>query len=173
MSKTRINRRQFLETGSETVAGGVTASLVATLPNSAWAASLAAIDQPTADVLLRVCRVLYPHDDLSDDYYAVCVEGLDAKAAKDSELAKQLKSGVAGLNGSTGAKFLDMNEPDQVQVLTELEGTPFFRAVRGHMVVALYNDRKVWSHFGYEGPSFPFGGYLDRGFNDIDWLPEA
>ena len=173
MSNSRINRRQFLETGSETVAGGVAASLVVTLPASAWATALTAIDRPTADVLLRVCRVLYPHDDFSDDYYAACVEGLDAKAAKDSELAKQLKNGVSKLGSVTAGKFLELHEADQVKALTELENTPFFQTVRGHMVVALYNDHKVWSHFGYEGPSFPFGGYLERGFDDIDWLPEA
>lgn len=173
MSRSRVNRRQFLETSSETVAGGVAASFVATLPTSAWAATLAAIDQQTADVLLRACRLLYPHDGLSDDYYAACVEGLDEKAGNDDALAAELKVGVAKLNGSAGPKFLEMNEADQVKALTEIEGTPFFQAMRGHMVVALYNDRKVWGHFGYEGPSFPFGGYLDRGFNDIDWLPKA
>jgi hypothetical protein len=25
---------------------------------------------------------------------------------------------------------------------------------------------------GYEGPSFDKGGYLNRGFNDLDWLPD-
>ncbi|MFP6681238.1 MAG: hypothetical protein VCB07_03470, partial [Gammaproteobacteria bacterium] len=159
--------------GSETVAGGVAASLIVTLPTPVWATALTAIDRSTADVLLRVCRVLYPHDDLSDDYYAACVEGLDAKAAKDNELAKLLKSGVSKLDSVTAGKFLALHEADQVEVLTKLEDTPFFQTVRGYMVVALYNDHRVWSHFGYEGPSFPFGGYLERGFNDIDWLPKA
>jgi hypothetical protein len=30
----------------------------------------------------------------------------------------------------------------------------------------------VWDLLGYEGPSFDKGGYLHRGFNDLDWLPE-
>ena len=25
---------------------------------------------------------------------------------------------------------------------------------------------------GYEGTSFDKGGYVNRGFNDLDWLPE-
>jgi len=28
----------------------------------------------------------------------------------------------------------------------------------------------VWPIFGYEGASFEYGGYIDRGFNDINWL---
>jgi hypothetical protein len=42
--------------------------------------------------------------------------------------------------------------------------------VRGHTVVGLYNIPEVWKYFGYQGPSFPHGGYLDRGFNDINWI---
>ena len=39
-------------------------------------------------------------------------------------------------------------------------------------VVALYDDREVWELLGYEGPSFDKGGYVDRGFDDLDWLPD-
>ena len=172
MSKYGVNRRRFLATGGETVAGGVAATVVASLPSSTWAATLGAIDQRTADVLLRMCRVLYPHDDLGDDYYAACVESLDAKAGKDPVLTKQLIDGVSALN-SSATKFIDLKEAEQVKALTGIEDTPFFQAVRGHMVTALYTDRKVWSELGYQGPSFRFGGYLDRGFDDIDWLPET
>jgi hypothetical protein len=173
MRKSGMSRREFLETGRETVAGGVAVSLAAALPNATWAAALSAVDQPTADVLLRMCRVLYPHDDLSDDYYAACVEALDQKGAKDPALAQLLSEGVSNLNALNGGSFLDLSEAQQVAALTSIESSSFFQSVRGHMVVALYNDRKVWSHFGYEGPSFPFGGYLERGFDDIDWLPQG
>ena len=39
-------------------------------------------------------------------------------------------------------------------------------------VVALYDDHEVWELLGYEGPSFDKGGYLHRGFDDLDWLPD-
>jgi hypothetical protein len=29
----------------------------------------------------------------------------------------------------------------------------------------------VWELVGYEGPSYDRGGYLHRGFDDLDWLP--
>ena len=38
-------------------------------------------------------------------------------------------------------------------------------------VVALYDDHEVWDLLGYEGSSFEKGGYLHRGFDDLDWLP--
>jgi hypothetical protein len=39
--------------------------------------------------------------------------------------------------------------------------------------VALYDSAEVWDLLGYEGPSFDKGGYLHRGFDDLDWLPRA
>jgi hypothetical protein len=36
-----------------------------------------------------------------------------------------------------------------------------------------YNDLSVTRRFGYQGPSYEEGGYLTRGFDDIDWLPAA
>ena len=39
-------------------------------------------------------------------------------------------------------------------------------------MTTLYNDPQVWEKLGYEGPSAEQGGYLSRGFDDIDWLPK-
>jgi len=36
----------------------------------------------------------------------------------------------------------------------------------------LYDDVEVWQAFGYEGASAHLGGYVNRGFNDLDWLPD-
>ncbi|TIM17407.1 MAG: gluconate 2-dehydrogenase subunit 3 family protein, partial [Mesorhizobium sp.] len=50
------------------------------------------------------------------------------------------------------------------------EATPFFQAIRGGLVVSLYNQKEVWPIFGYEGESYSKGGYIARGFDDIEWL---
>jgi len=44
--------------------------------------------------------------------------------------------------------------------------------VRSTAVVEVYSDQRTWQLVGYEGSSFDKGGYLDRGFNDLDWLPD-
>ena len=48
--------------------------------------------------------------------------------------------------------------------------TPFFQTVRSGLVTGLYNNKALWPLFGYEGSSWQKGGYVDRGFADIDWL---
>ncbi len=49
----------------------------------------------------------------------------------------------------------------------------FSRRLRGDLIVSLYNNKEVWPKFGYEGSSAEHGGYINRGFADIDWLPKA
>jgi hypothetical protein len=55
-------------------------------------------------------------------------------------------------------------------VLRGIEGKPFFEAVRSDLVVSLYNQPDIWPIFGYEGESYSKGGYIRRGFDDIDWI---
>ena len=49
----------------------------------------------------------------------------------------------------------------------------FFKQMRGDLVVSLYNQKELWPKFGYEGSSAEHGGYIKRGFADIDWLPKV
>src|ERR1700732_2043427 len=35
------------------------------------------------------------------------------------------------------------------------------------------DQEALWPKFGYEGSSAEHGGYIKRGFNDIDWLPKV
>ena len=48
---------------------------------------------------------------------------------------------------------------------------PFFAAIQGQVLPRLYNHPVIWKNIGYPGSSVEYGGYKDRGFNDIDWLP--
>jgi hypothetical protein len=57
-------------------------------------------------------------------------------------------------------------------VLRGADGTPFLTAIVDSVVVTLYSDPEVWELLGYEGPSFDKGGYIHRGFDDLDWLPD-
>ena len=128
-----------------------------------------------AEVLLTMTRRLYPHDGLGDMFYAEVVEALDAKVKADPALAELIKNGVAALDKAKGVPFLELSEGYQTEVLEGLESDAFFQAVRGHTVVALYNNEVVWPEFGYQGSSWQDGGYLFRGFQDIGWTltPDA
>ena len=44
--------------------------------------------------------------------------------------------------------------------------------LRSKVIVTLYNNERVWEAFGYEGSSYEYGGYIERGFSDLGWLPD-
>ena len=57
-------------------------------------------------------------------------------------------------------------------MLNRRQDVACFQKVRGQCIVSIYNNPLAWRHFGYEGSSHEFGGYIDRGFDDLAWLPQ-
>ena len=177
MSKLILDRRAFLRSAGTTAAtvavlSGTTTILAA---NCAWAMELEVIPAREAEVLLTMTRRLYPHDAIGDIYYAEVVEALDGKAKADPALVEMIKNGVASLDQVKGIPFLELSAGYQTEALASIQSTPFFQTVRGHTVVALYNNENLWPQFGYQGSSYQDGGYLFRGFQDVGWTmtPDA
>ena len=175
MSKRILKRREFLQSlGTATAVVVAAASGAATIlaTNEAWAVELASLDAHQGEVLMRMTRQLYPHDMLGDVYYAEVVAAFDAKVKADPELAAAVKQGVADLDGTFGVPFMRLSPGLQIEALEKMRTGKFFQALRGHTVVALYNNKNVWPNFGYQGSSAEEGGYLFRGFQDAGWTME-
>jgi len=174
-----VHRRVFLRGAATTPAAAAIAAAGLTIgPDAAWAADLKAVKPATMTVLARAARDIYPHDQLADRYYIAAVLPYDDQAAKDAALKALLEEGVAQLDAESrkrfGRDYIRLGSEEQrVQVLQAVEKSAFFQKLRGDLIVTLYNQKEVWPKFGYEGSSFEHGGYINRGFDDIDWLPEA
>ena len=102
----------------------------------------------------------------------------DGKAAKDPAVKTLLEDGVRRLDQDArdrhNAAYAQVPwEADRVVLLQGIEQTDFFKKLRSDLVVSLYNQEELWPKFGYEGSSAEHGGYIKRGFNDIDWLPKV
>lgn len=171
MAKRILNRRDFMRSAASTAATVVVLSGTTTImaANGVWAMELEAIGQEEANVLLHVVRQLYPHDMLGDVYYAEVVEAFDTKVKKDPELAGVVKDGIAELDKVYGVPWMKLSPGYQTEALKKVEGGKFFQTLRGHTVVALYNNKNLWPNFGYQGSSSEHGGYLYRGFQDAGW----
>lgn len=174
MNNPTYTRRTTLKMGAITataayayVAAGIS------LSGKTWAMTVNTLDDNTANALLQISRSVYPHPMLDDLFYARCVESIDAKAGQDPALKAAITEGVATLTQQAGGDWASAPAEKQAALLQAVATEPFFQAVRGDMVVSLYDNPGLWPQFGYEGPSFPKGGYINRGFNDIDWLPET
>ena len=168
--RTGLTRRALL--GRAVAAGALTVTGVGFIaaPNAAWALEVSVITPAQMATLMQMARDIYPHDKVPDLNYAVAVKGYDADDKKD-----MVAAGIAELDAAAVAQghadYVSIGwEEDRVKVLQAIETTPFFQAIRGGLVTGLYNQKEVWPIFGYEGESFSKGGYIDRGFDDINWL---
>jgi hypothetical protein len=177
MDNLAMNRRRFLETTGQAAAGaaivaavGGTTLLMA--PDGAWAMSLETLSGQDGVTLLKALRVIYPHDSLGDEYYAVVVEALDQDAKGKADTAALLKDGIAGLDQAYPMPFVELSEGNQLLALEAIQDSAFFQTVRGKAITGFYNNPRVWQAFGYEGASFDEGGYILRGFQDLGWLPD-
>jgi hypothetical protein len=176
--RSKYSRRIFLQ-------GAVTAVPVVAVATSgglgiedAWAADATALAPSTLKTLVKVARDIYPHDFLGDSYYITAVKPWDGKAAKDPAIKTVLEDGVRRLDQDAQDRHKVAYaqvpwEADRVVLLQGVEQTDFFKKLRSDLVVSLYNQEELWPKFGYEGSSAEHGGYIKRGFNDVDWLPKV
>lgn len=169
-----LSRRAFLRRSSElTFAAAVTITSAGALLNSAeaWGMEVATLKPETMRTLILVARDIYPHDKIPDRFYAIAVKPVDAKS-KDEGYRLMIEGGIAGLDAAAGkGGYVNVPwEAQRVALLRGIEASPMFQTVRSGLVVSLYNQQEVWPIFGYEGESYSKGGYLHRGFDDIDWL---
>ena len=120
--------------------------------------------------LISIYRTMFPHTTVPDEFYEHVVRKLDDQAAQNQALSGFLSNGVEALNREAGSAWTDLSEEARLQALKLVEQTSFFQRVRSDFVLYFYSNPAIWPLFGYEGPSNDKGGYLHRGFNDIDWI---
>ena len=170
LKKQGLTRRALLSRAVAAGALAVTGAGFVAAPDAAWAVEVTAISEHEMATLLQMARDIYPHDRVGDRFYAIAVKGYDSQDSK-----AMVAEGVAALDAAAQAAGFDNYlaagwEDDRVTILRSVEDSAFFQTVRGGLVTGLYNQKEVWPIFGYEGESFSQGGYIDRGFDDIDWL---
>lgn len=172
-NKRSVSRRDVLKSGSALSVGAalIVSGGAVLAPDRAWGLETKALKPETMATLIEMARDIYPHDRLQDKYYAIAVKGHDEKAASDDAHKAFIEDGIASLDAKAGGSYRGLGwEKDRVAVLQQIEDTGFFQAIRGGLVVSLYNQKEIWPLFGYEGESYSQGGYLARGFDDIQWL---
>jgi hypothetical protein len=170
LSPQGLTRRQLLARATALGAAFVVGPSFLAARDAAWATELKALKPQTFATLVQMARDIYPHDRIADEFYVVAVKGYD-----NGDTAPMIEAGIAALDaaakGKGHASYVDTGwERDRVDILRAMEESPFFQKIRGGLVTGLYNQKAVWPLFGYEGESFSKGGYIARGFDDINWL---
>jgi hypothetical protein len=176
--RSKYSRRIFLQGAAAVAPVAAVATSAGLGIEDAWAADTTTLTPATLKTLVKVARDIYPHDMLVDSYYITAVKPWDGKAAKDPAVKALLEDGVRRLDQDAKDRHKVAYaqvpwEADRIVLLQGIEATDFFKTVRSDLVVSLYNQEELWPKFGYEGSSAEHGGYIKRGFNDIDWLPKV
>ena len=123
--------------------------------------------------LVRIIRVAFPHPGFPDGPYERTARKIADEAAGSTWFRIELTQGLSTISAAAdGRSFTDLSDDEAMKILRSIEETVFFGFIRRTTVLNLYDDPEVWEALGYEGSSFEHGGYINRGFNDLDWLPE-
>lgn len=162
MMDVKITRRAF----TALAAGGL---LVSALPGCGVDLGL---EKTEVRALLRIARLLFPHAHLSGDVYDEVLQPLQDSAVANNNFSKEIRLGLDELDKVIGGEWLTATEELQIDALKKIANGAFFGTVLNNVRPRLYQHVEVWNLIGYEGSSVEYGGYINRGFDDIDWLPE-
>jgi hypothetical protein len=166
-------RRRFLKIASAGSVAGAVGIPSLFVSNQARAVEL--LGAEAFATLTKMARDIFPHDRFDDTLYAKAVAIYGDQVKDDIALRTLLTEGVAAMDVASKTQFGHAytqleDEKSRLVILTAMEKTPFFAKLRGDLVVSLYNQPTVWGKLGYQGSSAELGGYLNRGFNDQNWM---
>ena len=169
-----MNRRKFLSSAGA-VALGASAVVISGGLFSLDSFAAQTIGADANITLLKCARDIYPHDTLEDKYYTQVMSPMASAAEKDSALMTLLSDGVKSLDDTSMALFnvkytKIKTEADRTVVLKKLEATPFFQKLKGALMMGIYNNEELWPRFGFGGSAWEKGGYINRGYDKIDWI---
>jgi hypothetical protein len=162
---TELSRRRFVI--AAVAFSGVAASPTVLRMSAAWAQS----GQTVSDAVIRMARLLIPHDSIPDDVYA---EVLDtALTVLAGNLGDMLTQAERALDEAANGDFMIADEDAQLAALQSVQDADFVGAILGALKLLFYGHPGTWGALDYEGSSWQQGGYLNRGAGEIDWLPEV
>jgi hypothetical protein len=165
-------RRDFLALSRQLLLGATAIALSPLNINAQTVAALnfQALDQESVGLLTQACRLLFPHDGLPQAVYLEAAREVDRRMKANPEFAAAATQAVAFLGSATPVPWQQATVAQQLAALTAGQDSAWFPPLRDAAMESLYRNPQVWQLVGYQGSSIEHGGYLQRGFDDIDWL---
>lgn len=163
--------RRFLLRSAMLVTAGLALPAVA-----AGAVAAAPLSDAQKTTLLRMARDVYPHEGFLDDApYQAVIDAILTESEANPQVAELLSRGLADLEQRARSihrrPYVQISRPEQREgVLRTIELTDFFQKIKGGLLMGLYNNKSLYPKFGYDGSSWETGGFIDKGFDKIDWF---
>lgn len=169
-----LSRRDFLALSQRAV---LSASVLSLYPFSLRASDLDTLklqflDSSDGLMLASVSRLLFPHHSLPDSVYLQVVQDIDKDMDANDDTRTLIAQASNSFNNKAGEAWLTLEMDKQIELLQSLQGSELFSYMHNRTIESLYRNPEVWKLLGYQGSSIEYGGYLHRGFDDIDWLED-
>jgi hypothetical protein len=127
--------------------------------------------KPETETLVQYAYFLVPVLDPGHERYRAVADKVSALASQVPPIAGLLAEGIEALNGSGAGQWLKLTPGQRSEIVQAQEGTPFFGFMRWNTSEIVMRDPQLWKVLGYQGSAIERGGYINGGFDDIDWLP--
>lgn len=147
------------------LASGVAAALGTALVPP-FAAALASDPASRTAALVALTRTLFPLAVFGDAHHTAAAARIADRCAADPALDAFVTQSLAALPDG----WMALDQAAREAMLRAQVDPAFIKLLRQTAVGALFGAPDTWSHFGYPGPSLPFGGYLDSKLVDLPWL---
>ncbi len=170
-----LTRRQLLAVAGATGAVATAPWLGARALSADYrAASFRFFTEAEGRTIERLVATLVPHS-WGGASWTATARHLDATVGSGAPATQKLYlEGIRGLDEaarrrSPGATFAELSAPARQEIVRSLEAAPFLQAVYADTIAYFYSLPDVWRQIGYPGPSAHHGGYLEAGFDRLDW----
>ncbi len=170
-----MSRRHFSQwLGKGVLACGATSVLgLSSLRALAWGAISDAPGNLEHDTLVQYAYVLLPLLEPAHARYRAVADKVSLLAGQVPDIGALVKGGIDALNSSGKDAWLNLPPEESVAIVSDQAGTPFFGFMHFNTAEIVMRDPALWATLGYQGSAIEHGGYLYRGFDDINWLPAA
>lgn len=139
-----------------------------------YSSSVMPLDERNMEVVLaELSYLLLPLLEPDSEVYRSVAHVLQQQMASSPAADKLLNEGVAALDHQANGRWLSLTRIQRKEMLESFVDEPFIGMVRWTTHEQVLRDRQVWEALGYQGSAIEKGGYLTRGFDDINWLPGA
>ncbi len=132
----------------------------------AFAQGGAQLDQGTRAAMVRMARLLYPHDAISDAVYTEVLDKALTAVATGPAFANALRAAEQALSAQASGNWTDLNEERQIAAMKAIEKTEVFVTIQMAVQTNLYNhpgspdgadDLVGWSPDGSRITFFSYG----------------
>lgn len=167
-----MDRRQFLCRLSHLAIGVSTASCLLRV-STGWAVDAGTRDEYLSANISELSYQLLPIREPTSPVYQAVAHAVLKQMLQRPAVDEIVRQGVESMDRFGGKPWLKLTEIKRKEVIAALFDTAYVGVVRWTTQEVVLRDPTVWAEVGYQGSAIEHGGYLHRGFDDIDWLPDG